>query len=112
MTRVLDTCPIDDVLARAGGRRGATKLKTLLSSMQFETATTTTRSELEELFLQICRDAGRPPEGVNAWIAFPAGGGAEADFVWREQKLVIEVDGRAVHTTATPSSTTAEETSA
>ena len=58
------------------------------------------KRELEELFLQICRDINHPPDGVNVWIPFPDGGGAEADFLWRQQRLIIEVDGRDVHSTS------------
>ena len=61
--------------------------------------TTLTRSELEECLLAICREAALPRPEVNAWIPYPDGGGAEADFLWREQRLVVEVDGRDVHTT-------------
>lgn len=60
---------------------------------------TLTRNDLEEAFLRICRDVHLPPDAVNAWIPFPAGGGAEVDFVWRARHLVAEVDGRDVHTT-------------
>jgi predicted transcriptional regulator of viral defense system len=95
--RILDMRPIDDVLARANGRRGAATLRAVLSEMRFQGATT--RSDLEERFLEICRDAGAPPDGVNVWIPFPEGGGAEADFLWRAQRLIAETDGRDVHTT-------------
>jgi hypothetical protein len=60
---------------------------------------TITRNELEERFLDICRQANLPPDATNAWIPFPDGAGAEADFVWRDRRLIIEVDGRDVHTT-------------
>jgi hypothetical protein len=89
--------PIDDVLARASGRRGAATLRAVLSDVRL--GTTLTGSELEERFLAICRSIWLPPDGVNAWIPHPDGGGAEADFVWREQRLVVEADGRDVHTT-------------
>lgn len=39
------------------------------------------------------------PDAVNHWIAYPGGGGAEADFLWRAQRLIVEVDGRDPHTT-------------
>ncbi len=95
--RLLDMTLIDDVLARADGRRGATLLHSVLR--EHKVGSTLTRSELEEAFLQICRHAGLPPDHVNAWIAFPHAGGAEADFLWRARRLVVEVDGRDVHTT-------------
>jgi predicted transcriptional regulator of viral defense system len=71
--RLLDMRPIDDVLARANGRRGAGALRAVLSDIRL--GTTLTRSELEERFLAICRSIGTLPDGVNAWIAHPAGGG-------------------------------------
>jgi hypothetical protein len=95
--RVLDMRAIHDVLARAHGRRGAPILKSLLSEMQL--GSTITRNDLEEAFLTICRDITRPPDQVNAWIPYPDGGGAEADFLWHAQHLIVEVDGRDVHTT-------------
>jgi hypothetical protein len=95
--RLLDMRPIDDVLRRAGGRRGAALLRATLA--EIDPGSTLTRSELEERFLSICRDAGLPPDAVNAWISYPGGGGAEADFVWREQRFIVEVDGRAAHGT-------------
>jgi predicted transcriptional regulator of viral defense system len=95
--RTLDMTAIDDVLSRADGRRGKTILTSVLR--EHKLGCTLTRNELEEAFLQICRTAGTPPDQVNAWIPFPDGGGAEADFLWRAQRLIIEVDGRDVHTT-------------
>lgn len=95
--RVLDMTAIDDVLARADGRHGAALLESVLR--EHKLGCTLTRNELEEAFLCICRAAGLPPDAVNVWIAFPDGGGAEADFLWRARHLIIEVDGRDVHTT-------------
>ena len=88
---------IDDVLSRSNGRRGAKLLRAVLE--EHRVGSTLTRNKLEEAFLKIARDAGAPPDGVNIWIPFPDGGGAEADFVYRERRLVVEVDGRDVHTT-------------
>jgi hypothetical protein len=87
----------DDVLARADGRRGAAVLRAVLATIRL--GTTLTRGELEERFLAICRQAALPRPEINAWVPYPDGGGAEADFLWREQRLIVEVDGRDVHTT-------------
>jgi very-short-patch-repair endonuclease len=55
-------------------------------------ATAHTRSELEERFLTLCDDHGlRRPE-VNTRIE-----GIECDFVWRDARLIVEVDGYAFH---------------
>ncbi len=91
-----DLTALQQQLARASGRRGAAKLRSILAE---QTRTPTmTRSKLEERFLELCRAAGLPRPRVNEWIAI-APIGYEADFLWREQRLIAEVDGRDVHTT-------------
>ncbi len=95
-TRALDMRAINDVLARAGtGRRGAKLLRAVLADHR--AGSTITRNDLEEAFLAISRDIGLPPDAVNQWIAYPDGSGAEADFLWRTQRLIVEVDGRDPH---------------
>jgi hypothetical protein len=88
---------VDDVLARANGRRGAAVLCAVLR--EHAVGSTPTRNDLEEAFLAICRGAGLQPVGVNMWIPYPDGGGGEADFAWRAERLDVEVDGREVHAT-------------
>jgi len=53
---------------------------------------TLTRSTLEERFLQLCDDHGLPRPETNTRIE-----GIEVDFVWRDAKLIVEVDGYASH---------------
>jgi hypothetical protein len=95
--RVIDMAAIDDVLARANGRRGAAALRAVLAAHRV--GSTPTRTTLEEAFLALARSAGLPPDAVNLWIPYPAGGGAEGDFVYRAEMLDVEVDGRDVHAT-------------
>lgn len=40
---------------------------------------------------------GLPTPAVNAWIALEPTG-YDADFLWRDRRLIAEVDGRDVHT--------------
>ena len=94
--RILDMRAIDDVLTRADGRRGAKLLRAVLG--EHRVGCTLTRNDLEEALLKIARAAGHPPDAVNHWIAFPDGGGAEADLLYREQRLIAEADGRDPHT--------------
>jgi predicted transcriptional regulator of viral defense system len=94
--RVLDMAAIDDVLERAGRRRGAAALRAVLA--EHRVGSTPTRNTLEEAFLALARRAGLPPDAVNMWIPYPHGSGAEADFAYRAERLDIEVDGRDVHT--------------
>lgn len=51
-----------------------------------------TRSELEDLFLRLCRRHRLPQPEVNVRVA-----GREVDFLWRQQRLVVETDGYRYH---------------
>jgi very-short-patch-repair endonuclease len=51
-----------------------------------------TRSDLERLFLRVCRQHGIPKPEVNVRI-----GPYEVDFLWRAEGLVVEVDGYRYH---------------
>lgn len=51
-----------------------------------------TRSELERLFLGLCRRHGLPRPEVNASVA-----GLTVDFLWKEQRLIVETDGYRYH---------------
>ena len=53
---------------------------------------TLTRSELEERFIELCDDHGLPRPEVNTRIE-----GMECDFVWRDRRLIVEVDGYEFH---------------
>ncbi len=57
-----------------------------------------TRSELEHLFLRLCRRHRLPLPEVNVRI-----GPFVVDFLWREQGLIVETDGRRFHRGATAS---------
>jgi very-short-patch-repair endonuclease len=58
------------------------------------TATKPTRSHLEDDFLRFVRRHRLPVPEVNQWIA-----GHEVDAVWREQRLVAELDSWRFHST-------------
>lgn len=51
-----------------------------------------TRSELELRFLRLCRRQRLPEPEVNARV-----GRFAVDFLWREQRLVVETDGYRAH---------------
>ena len=51
-----------------------------------------TRSELEFLFLELCRKNGLPTPEVNRRI-----GSLIVDFVWPDRRLVVETDGYKYH---------------
>ena len=72
------------------GRAGSTELRKALA--RHEPKLAHTRSPLERLFLPLCERAGIPMPEVNVWIA-----GVLVDAVWRERKLVVELDGKDNH---------------
>ena len=89
--RLVPPGAIEDALERSTGR----KTRALRRLIAIERRITTiTRSELEERFLALVRRGGLPEPQVNARLA-----GYEVDFLWRDQRRVIEVDGFAYHST-------------
>jgi len=74
------------------GRRGSGLLTSVLAV--HAPGSTRTLSELEERFLAFCDSHGfRRPE-VNASIE-----GYLCDFVWREERVIVETDGKRAHGT-------------
>jgi very-short-patch-repair endonuclease len=77
-------------LAPKRGRRGSGALSSVLAVHR--PGSTRTRSHLEELFIALCDQHDLPRPEVNSCIE-----GYECDFVWREQRLIVETDGAAAH---------------
>jgi very-short-patch-repair endonuclease len=77
------------VTARYPQRKGATRLRALTRP---DRPTTVTRSEGEERFLAMVRRAGLPEPEVNARL-----GRFVADFLWRDERVVVEIDGYDYH---------------
>jgi very-short-patch-repair endonuclease len=88
--RRFETAAIRTHLSRHPRRPGRRLLRDLIDLHQPDAEGA--RSHLERLFLKAIRRARLPKPEVNVQIA-----GAERDFVWPEQRLVVEVDGYAYH---------------
>lgn len=87
----LDRKSLELLLTRYPRRPGRTRLVALLEG---HAGPTLTRSEAEERFLALIRRAGlRHPE-MNVVIQ-----GYEVDALWRAERLVVEIDGFAIHST-------------
>jgi very-short-patch-repair endonuclease len=91
LTRLVRLAQLRDVINRAAGRRGA---KTLKAIVQREGPTTRTRSRTEERFLALVRQAGLPAPEVNGRIL-----GFEVDFLWRAERVALEIDTWDFHRT-------------
>lgn len=80
---------LSDVLTRAGTRRGAGVLRRLL---ELERSDGLSRSEAERRLFALVRAAGLPLPKKNARV-----GRLQVDFLWLREKLIVEVDGYAYH---------------
>jgi Protein of unknown function (DUF559) len=94
--RIFDLRAVREVLARAGGRRGAPVLGSVLAEYD---GPTLTDSELAERFFTLCRQAGIPKPEVNEWITLDDGVAHKPDFMWRAERLIVETDGWGSHRT-------------
>jgi very-short-patch-repair endonuclease len=83
--RLGDVLPLDALARARTGHRGAHRLLAALD--RHAPGTTLTKSDLEELFLALCREAGLPEPRVNDDVE-----GFEADFVFADHRLIVETD--------------------
>jgi predicted transcriptional regulator of viral defense system len=89
---LFDLTAVEDVLSRAGNRRGAGALRSALNAYTPEPAFT--RSRLEKRFLALCRAAGVPTPRTNNVT-----GADEVDFTWPDRRLIVEADSFRDHGT-------------
>lgn len=87
--RLTDSRAIEAMAKRYGHRPAARRLMALLGS---DAPPALTRSAAEETLLALIRRAQLPDPEVNVRVH-----GYEVDLYWREERLVIEVDGFAFH---------------
>jgi very-short-patch-repair endonuclease len=77
------------LLGRHRGRRGVARLAAVLGD---ESAMAITRSRAEKTFLKLIRESGLPMPDVNQRL-----GRYVPDFMWREQRLIVEIDSYGFH---------------
>jgi predicted transcriptional regulator of viral defense system len=91
--RLTDSLALVDLVERYPRRRGAGAVRDLAAVEPLRT-----RSELELAFLEFLARVGLPLPETNVWLRIGTDW-IEADCVWREQRVIAELDGRAVHLT-------------
>jgi very-short-patch-repair endonuclease len=79
------------LIDRVAGHRGRGRLAKVL---QRRDEPTLTRSEAEERLLALVRAARLPAPACNVRVR-----PYEVDFLWRAERLIVEVDGYAFHST-------------
>jgi len=89
--RLFDLNAIERQLERGRGRRGLKVIEPLLVAAL---PSPDTRSDFEQDFLDLCRDAGLPPPEVNVIVET-----YEVDALWRDDRLVVELDSLEYHRT-------------
>src|SRR5262249_37076586 len=91
-----DRLSIPDLIKRHARSRGAATLRELLAA---KGPAGISRRELEERFVAFLDDQGLPRPSFNAPLAI-RGRFFEIDCLWRDHRIAVELDGRAVHGTA------------
>jgi very-short-patch-repair endonuclease len=89
--RLIRDSDIDEVRDRTRGHHGWKLLNRVLAA---ESEAGFSREELERRTIALIREAGLPSPRRNARV-----GHWEVDFLWPEQRLIVETDGYAVHST-------------
>ena len=97
--KLLKRHELDDVVARAKGRRGHPLLAAAVRAS--DPLAKQLKSKLERRFLRLLREAGLPTPLVNERLLLPNGQTIYPDFHWPGHKLILETDGRETHLTGT-----------
>jgi very-short-patch-repair endonuclease len=87
--RLVTDAQIEAALDRARNRRGVARMRAILRA---ESESGYTRSKAERLMKRLLRDARLPQPVCNQPV-----GRYSADFLWAEQRLVVEVDSFKFH---------------
>jgi very-short-patch-repair endonuclease len=90
--RLYDELSLDHLVARYPRRPGSRAVRAALHARR--EGARLTRSELEVRFLELVDAAGLPEPETNAIVD-----GFEVDCVWRDQRLIVELDSRTFHLT-------------
>jgi len=90
--RLWDELSLLDLLRRYPRRQGSRTVRAILGAR--EAGATITRSELEVLFLEFVDWAHLPHPETNVTVE-----GFEVDCLWRDARVVVELDGRSSHAT-------------
>lgn len=92
--RLWDRLSVVDLLERYPNRAGSAALRAALRARR--AGATVTRSELEEMFIEFLDEVALPRPEINASL-LAEGRLFSPDGLWREARLIVELDSRAFH---------------
>lgn len=87
---ILDIRKLRSLIDASNGRRGITALRAALADLTDDPPWT--QSPLEDTFLELVDAVGLPRPRANVLVE-----GELVDFVWPQQRLIVELDGFAFH---------------
>lgn len=90
--RLAGHAELEAVAGAHRGHHGAARLAAVLATHRI--GSTLTRSEMEEMFLTLCRDHGLGEPEVNVRVERYV-----VDFLWAPEALIVETDGYETHRT-------------
>jgi very-short-patch-repair endonuclease len=92
--RLTTTALLVEAVQQRTGKRGNKRIRTALVNLG--EAPGVTRSDLEDDFLRFLRKHHLPMPELNVEMEI-AGRQIEADCLWRDQRVIVELDGRDAH---------------
>jgi hypothetical protein len=95
--RLYDALSLDALLVRYPGHRGNGTIRECIRRLR-DLPAGVAREELEARFLVFLDRSGLPRPRLNAWIGL-RGRRYQADCVWPERRVIVELDGFATHGT-------------
>ena len=95
MAQLLTQAELQATVERARGRRGIVALRAIAGTAE------PTRSDVERTFLRALREAGLPRPLVNTPLLVEGHGRIQPDFLWREERVIVETDAFGTHGHAT-----------
>jgi predicted transcriptional regulator of viral defense system len=94
---VFDLHALEDQIERNANTPAASRLRQALCTYAPEAAPT--ESPLEDSFVALARAAGLPEPERQVWFNFDGEDPFRVDFVWRQERIVLEADSRRFHLT-------------
>ncbi len=94
---IFDMREMEDLISRSKGQRGVRRLRQVLERGDLS-GEDRPKSGLEKRFARLCARGGLPKPGINRWLLL-GDVYREIDFLWRRERVAIEVDSKRYHST-------------